>query len=412
MLRSESSTLDVQSIRRDFPIFETGAAYLDSANTAQRPRQVVEAMVEYFEQYNANILRAAYAFSERATEHFEGAREKVRRFINAASTKEVIFTSGTTGGINLVAYSWGRRNIEQGDLLVTTVMEHHSNLVPWQILAEEKGAELAFVDIDEQGRLRQDQFQELLTRGPKLVAFNQISNTLGTINPYREMTRAAKEAGAIVLIDGAQGAPHLGFDVRETGCDFYAFSSHKMCGPTGIGVLYGRRELLREMPPFLAGGEMINVVSLERSTYADLPHKFEAGTQPIAEAIGLGAAIDYLESVGMEAIKRHDAELTEYAHESLSEVPGLRVFGPPPGPDRTGVLSFDVDGIHPHDIATILDRHDVYCRSGHNCTMPLMTRLDVAATVRASVYLYNTREEIDRLVAGLHDARRIFGVER
>lgn len=412
MLRSESSTLDVEAIRRDFPIFETGAAYLDSANTAQRPRRVVEAMVEYFNEYNANILRAAYAFSEKATEHFEGAREKARRFINAASTKEVIFTSGTTGSINLVAYSWGRRNVRAGDLLVTTVMEHHSNLVPWQILAEEKGAELAFVDIDEQGRLRQDQFRELLKRGPKLVAFNQISNTLGTINPYREMTRAAKEAGAVVLIDGAQGAPHLGIDVRDTGCDFYAFSSHKMCGPTGVGVLYGRREMLREMPPFLAGGEMINAVSLERSTYAELPHKFEAGTQPIAEAIGLGAAIDYLEGVGMDAIRQHDAELTEYAYESLSEIPGLRIFGPPPGPDRTGVLSFDVEGIHPHDIATILDRHDVYCRSGHNCTMPLMTRLDIAATVRASVYLYNTREEVDRLAAGLHDARRIFGVER
>jgi cysteine desulfurase/selenocysteine lyase len=400
--------LDVEAVRKDFPIFETGVAYLDSANTAQRPRQVVQAMTEYFTTYNANILRAAYGLSETATARFEAAREKVRAFLNASSTREIVFTRGTTESINLVAYAWGRRYVQAGDLLVCTVMEHHSNLVPWQILAQERGARLEFVDIDDQGRLRQDQFLRLLEQGPRLVAFNQVSNTLGTVNPYREMTAAARAAGATVLIDGAQGAPHLGFDVREVGCDFYAFSGHKMCGPTGIGVLWGRRELLESMPPFLSGGEMIKAVFLDHTDYADLPHKFEAGTQAIAEAIGLGAAIDYLQGVGLEAIRAHEAEITEYAYEALSEIEGLRIFGPPPGPDRLGVLSFDLEGVHPHDVATILDRRGVCVRSGHNCTMPLLQRLDVPATTRASAYLYTTREEIDRLVTALHDVKRIF----
>ncbi|HZV52645.1 MAG TPA: cysteine desulfurase [Candidatus Dormibacteraeota bacterium] len=398
----------MEAVRKDFPIFETGVAYLDSANTAQRPRQVVQAMVEYFTTYNANILRAAYGLSETATARFEAAREKVRAFLNAGSTREIVFTRGTTESINLVAYAWGRQHVRTGDLLVCTVMEHHSNLVPWQILAGERGARLEFVDIDDHGRLRQDQFQRLLEQGPRLVAFNQVSNTLGTVNPYREMTAAAKAAGATVLIDGAQGAPHLGFDVREVGCDFYAFSGHKMCGPTGIGVLWGRRELLESMPPFLSGGEMIKAVFLDHTDYADLPHKFEAGTQAIAEAIGLGAAIDYLEGIGLDAIRAHEAEITEYAYEALSEIEGLRIFGPPPGPDRLGVLSFDLEGVHPHDVATILDRHGVCVRSGHNCTMPLLQRLDVPATTRASSYLYTTRDEIDRLVAALHDVKRIF----
>ena len=408
MTSTSTSSLDVEAIRRDFPIFETGVAYLDSANTSQRPRPVLAAMEEYFTKYNSNIHRAAYTLSEQATERYEAARDRVRGFINARSRKEVIWTRGTTEAINLVAYSWGRSNIQAGDLIVATVMEHHSNLVPWQILAQEKGARLEFVDIDDDGRLRQDQFEALLAKGPKLVAFNQVSNTLGTINPFVEMTRAAKAAGATVLIDGAQGAPHLGIDVQAAGCDFYAFSSHKMCGPTGVGVLYGRRELLEAMPPFMGGGDMINVVRLESSTYAGLPEKFEAGTQAIAEVIGFGAAIDYLESVGLGAIRAHEERLTEYAYEALSEIDGLRVFGPPPGPDRAGVLSFDVAGIHPHDISTILDRGGVCIRAGHNCTMPLMARLDVVATARASFYLYSTRDEIDRLVSGLHEAKRIF----
>jgi cysteine desulfurase/selenocysteine lyase len=405
---SKTDALDVEAIRADFPFFETGVVYLDSANTAQRPRQVLEAMNEYFTKFNANIHRAPYRVSEEATARYEATREKVRRFLNAASRKEIVYTRSTTEAINLVAYSWGRQNVKAGDLIVLTVTEHHSNLVPWQLLAQEKGARLEFVDIDDQGRLRLDQFHQLLEKRPRLVAFPQISNTLGTVNPYREMTEAARRAGAVVLIDGAQGAAHMGVDVQETGCDFYAFSGHKICGPTGAGILYGRRELLEAMPPFMGGGDMIKVVRLEGTTFADLPEKFEAGTQAIAEVIGLGAAVDYLQGVGLDAIQAHEAELTEYAYEALTEIEGLRIFGPPPGPDHAGVLSFDIDGIHPHDLATILDRREVCIRAGHNCTMPLMARLDVAATARASFYLYTTRTEIDSLVEGLKEAKRIF----
>ncbi|MGH7903953.1 MAG: cysteine desulfurase [Candidatus Dormibacteraceae bacterium] len=396
------------AIREDFPIFETGIAYLDSANTSQRPAQVVDAMGDYYRTYNSNIHRAAYHISELATDRYEGAREKLRAFVNAGSVKEIVYTRGTTESINLVAYSWGRKNIREGDLIVLTILEHHSNLVPWQILAREKGARLEFVDIDEYGELRQDQFRSLLARRPRLVSFGQVSNALGTINPYREMTAAAREAGAVVLIDGAQGAPHQGIDVRATGCDFYAFSGHKMCGPTGIGVLYGRRELLEEMDPFMAGGDMIKAVRLQDTTYNDLPWKFEAGTQAIAEVIGLGAAVDYLARVSMPAIREHEREITEYAYEALSEVPGLRIFGPPPS-RRAGVISFEMAGIHPHDVATIVDREGVCLRAGHHCAMPLMTRLDVPATARASFYLYTTREEVDRLTHALREARRIFG---
>lgn len=395
-------------VRADFPIFQTGIAYLDSANTSQRPRQVVDAMLEYYRTYNSNIHRAAYHISEVATHRYEGAREKVRAFINARSVKEIVYTRGTTEAVNLVAHSWGGRNIGPGDVIVLTVLEHHSNLVPWQILAQEKGARLEFVDIDETGELRMDQLARLLELRPKLVAFGQVSNALGTINPYREMTAAAKAAGATVLVDGAQGAPHQGIDVQEAGCDFYAFSGHKMCGPTGVGILYGRRELLEEMPPFMAGGDMIKAVALRETTYNDLPWKFEAGTQAIAEVIGLGAAVDYVQGIGMEAVREHERELTEYAFEALGEVPGLRIFGPPPA-KRAGVISFEMAGIHPHDLATIVDRDGVCIRAGHHCAMPLMARLDVPATARASFYLYNERSEVDRLVAALGEARRIFG---
>ena len=405
--REPSASLPA-SVRGDFPIFASDIAYLDSANTSQRPNQVVDAMLDYYRTYNANIHRAAYRISEVATERYEGARERVRTFVNARSAREIVYTRGTTEAINLVAYSWGRRNIGPGDLIVLTMLEHHSNIVPWQILASEKGARLEFVDIDEQGELRMDEFQGLLERGPKLVSFGQVSNALGTVNPYRVMTAAAKAAGATVLVDGAQGAPHQGIDVQETGCDFYAFSGHKMCGPTGIGILYGREELLDQMPPFMAGGDMIKAVGLRDTTYNDLPWKFEAGTQAIAEVIGLGAAVDYLQRIGMGAIRDHERELTEYAFEALSEVPGLRIFGPPPS-RRAGVISFDVSGIHPHDLATIVDRHGVCIRAGHHCAMPLMARLDLAATARASFYLYTERSEVDRLVGALGEARRIFG---
>jgi cysteine desulfurase/selenocysteine lyase len=400
-------TLDVEAIRKDFPIFETGIAYLDSANTSQRPRQVTGAMMEYFEKFNSNIHRAAYRIAEEATVRYEATREKVRAFINAASTKEIIYTRGTTEAINLVAYSWGRKNIKAGDLIVLTILDHHSNIVPWQVLAAEKNAKIEYVDIDEKGELRQDQFADLLKRGPKLVAFNLVSNALGTINPAREMVAAAKAAGATVLVDGAQSTPHQPVDVRELGCDFYAFSGHKMLGPTGAGILYGRRELLEEMPPFMSGGDMIKAVRIEGTTYHDLPWKFEAGTQAIGEVIGLGAAVDYLSNLGMEAVRAHELEITEYAYEALSEVDGLTVYGPPPS-RRAGVISFSLEGIHPHDLATIADRDQVCLRAGHHCAMPLMTRLAIPATARASFYVYTQRDEVDRLVGSIQEAQRIF----
>jgi cysteine desulfurase / selenocysteine lyase len=400
-------TLDVATIRKDFPIFKTGIAYLDSANTSQRPRQVTGAMMEYFEKFNSNIHRAAYHIAEEATVRYEATREKVRAFINAASTKEIVYTRGTTEAINLVAYSWGRKHIKQGDLIVLTIIEHHSNIVPWQILAAEKGATIEYVDIDERGELRLDQFNKLLERSPKLVAFGQVSNALGTINPVAEMVAAAKGAGSTVLVDGAQGAPHQGVDVRALGCDFYAFSGHKMLGPTGAGILYGRRELLEAMDPFMSGGDMIKTVRVEGTTYHELPWKFEAGTQAIAEVIGLGAAVDYLSALGMDAVRAHEREITEYAYEALSDVEGLTLYGPPPS-RRAGVISFSVEGIHPHDLATIADRDQVCLRAGHHCAMPLMTRLGVAATARASFYVYTQKDEVDRLVGSIKEAQRIF----
>src|ERR1700675_885657 len=354
-MEKSSSMYDSAAIRRDFPIFDNGLAYLDSANTSQRPRQVTGAMMEYFEKYNSNIHRAAYKIAEEATERYEGTREKVRAFINAASTKEIIYTRGTTEAINLVAYSWGRKNMKKGDLIVLTILGHHSNSVPWHILAAAIGATIEDVDIDERGELRLDQFHELLKRSPTLVAFSQVSNALGTINPALEMVAAAKAAGATVLVDGAQGAPHQGVDVQALGCDFYAFSGHKMLGPTGAGILYGRRALLEEMDPFMSGGDMIKKVRVEGPTYHDLPWKFEAGTQAIAEVIGLGAAVDYLSALGMEAVRTHEREVTEYAYEALSDIEGLTLYGPPPS-RRAGVISFALEGIHPHDLATIADR--------------------------------------------------------
>jgi cysteine desulfurase/selenocysteine lyase len=400
-------TYDVAAVRRDFPIFETGIAYLDSANTSQRPHQVTDAMLDYFTKFNSNIHRAAYRIAEEATVRYEATREKVRAFINAASTKEIVYVRGTTEGINLVANAWGRKNVQKGDLIVLTLLDHHSNIVPWQILAAANGAKIEYVDIDDRGELRQDQFAELLKRGPKLVAFNVVSNALGTINPAREMVAAAKKAGATVLVDGAQSTPHQPIDVRALGCDFYAFSGHKMLGPTGAGILYGRRELLEAMDPFMAGGDMIKTVRIEGTTYHDLPWKFEAGTQAIAEVIGLGAAVDYLNGLGMDAVRAHELDVTEYAYEALSDVDGLTLYGPPPS-RRAGVISFALEGIHPHDLATIADRDQVCLRAGHHCAMPLMTRLGVAATARASFYVYTQKEEIDRLVTSIREAQRIF----
>jgi cysteine desulfurase/selenocysteine lyase len=404
---SRPGVVDVEAVRQDFPIFESGIAYLDSGASSQRPRQVVEAMQDYFVRYNSNIHRGVYKISMEASERYDEARRKVRALINARSAREVIFVRNTTEGINLVASTWGRANVREGDLIVLTIMEHHSNIVPWQILAQEKGARIEYVDIDEQGELRLDQFHALLEQDPKVVAFAHVSNTLGTVNPLPEMAAEARAAGAITVIDGAQGAPHVGIDVQAAGCDFYTFSGHKILGPTGIGVLYGRRELLEAMPPYQTGGGQIRAVYLDHTDYAELPEKYEAGTPAIAEAIGLGAAVDYLNAVGYDAIRAHEAALTEYAMEALSEVEGLKLFGPP-ATRRAGVISMDLQGVHAHDVATILDRHDVAVRAGHHCAMPLMHRLDVAATARASFYLYTLPSEIDRLVEGLRDAKRIF----
>ncbi len=406
-MRLTPSPLDSARVRADFPMLDSGLVYLDSAATSLKPRPVVDAVTEYLARYSANVHRGVYAASERATAEYEAVREKVRRFLNARSTREIVNVRGTTEAINLVAYSWGRQQLRPGDLVVLTLLEHHSNIVPWQQAAAATGAVIEYVDIDDRGELRQDQWERLLARGPRLVAFTQVSNALGTINPFVEMTRQAHEAGALVLIDGAQGAPHLGIDVQATDCDFYAFSAHKLFGPTGAGILYGRRELLESMPPFMGGGDMIREVRTTGTTFNELPWKFEAGTPAIAEVIGLGAAIDYAEALGADAIRAHEVDLTEYAIEALSTVPGLRQFGPPAA-RRVGVLSFEIQGIHAHDVASILDRHQVAIRGGHHCAMPLMERLGVAATSRASLGAYTVREDIDRLVAGLHQARRVF----
>lgn len=404
----------LRAIRDDFPVLRRRVnghplVYLDSAATAQRPLSVIEAMNGYYQEYNANVHRGVYTISEEATARYEGARAKIARFIGARSPREVIFVRNATEAINLVAYAWGRANINKGDLILSTVLEHHSNLVPWQLLAAERGARLATVPVDEQGRLRQDEFTSLLNQGPKLVAFNHVSNALGTVNPVAEMAALAHQAGAMVLVDGAQSVPHRPVDVQSLGSDFFAFSGHKMLGPTGIGVLHGRRAVLETMPPFMAGGDMIRSVDLTSATWNDLPWKFEAGTPAIAEAIGLGAAVDYLNGVGLAAIERHELELTAYAMERLRLVKGVRVFGPP-ARERGGVVSFEVTGIHPHDIASLLDREGIAVRAGHHCCQPLMTVLGVPATTRASFYLYNTLNDVDHLVEAVEAAKRVFGV--
>ena len=406
--------LDPAAIRRDFPILATTTArgrplvYLDSAATSQKPSVVIDAVDEYNRTYNANVHRGIYELGERATAAYEAARSSVARFVNAPDAHEIIFTRNATEAINLVAYSWGRRNIHRGDAIVLTEMEHHANLVPWQLLVQEKDGDLEFIPITDDGLLRLEVLEVLLRLKPKLVAFAHVSNTLGTINPVAEMTRMAHEAGALVLVDGAQAVPHLSVDVQAIGADFYAFSGHKMLAPTGSGALWARRELLEAMPPFLAGGEMIREVHLRRSEWNAIPWKFEAGTPAIAEAFGLGAAIDYVSAIGLEAIEAHEHELVVYALERLGELDFVRVFGPPPE-RRAGIVSFEVAGVHPHDVAQILDWEGVAVRAGHHCTQPLMTRLGVTATTRASFYVYSLREGVDRLVDGLLKVKKSLG---
>ncbi len=403
-----------ERVRADFPLLARTVhgkplVYLDSAATSQKPRRVIDALVRYYQEYNANIHRGIYLIAEEATARYEEARGKVAAFINAARPEELIFTRSTTEAINLVAYAWGRANVRPGDEIVLTEMEHHSNLVPWQLLAREKDARLRFVPFDGRGMLQLDEYDRLLTDRTRLVAVTHQSNVLGTINPVAEMARKAHAAGALVLIDGAQSAPHMPVDVQALGCDFFAFSGHKMCGPTGTGALWARYDLLDAMPPFNGGGEMIMLVQLDRSTYKDPPLKFEAGTQNIADAIAWGEAIDYLREISMDAIHRHERELTGYALDRLPEfVPGLKIYGPDDLDVRGGAVSFELDVAHAHDVAQVLDQEGIAVRAGHHCTQPLHRRLGVSATARASFYLYNTKDDVDALVRGLQSVRRMF----
>nr|HID13531.1 cysteine desulfurase [Anaerolineae bacterium] len=404
--------LDPLALRADFPILARKVhgkplAYLDNAASAQKPRAVIEALDEFYRVHYANVHRGVHILSEEATAAYEGARDKVAAFINAPARCGVIFTRNTTEAINLVAYTWGRANVGPGDRVVVTEMEHHSNLVPWQLLTREVGAELTYVSVTDEGGLDLESLDRLLQGPVKLVAFTHVSNVLGTVNPAREIVVRAHAAGARVLVDAAQSVPHLPVDVRALDCDFLAFSGHKMCGPTGIGVLYGRPGLLKEMEPFLAGGGMIRRVKRTNATWNDLPWKFEAGTSAIAEAVGLGAAVDYLSAVGMDAVWAHEQELATYALERLAEVPGVRVIGPPAG-ERSGVVAFTIASIHPHDLAQALDWEGVAIRAGHHCAQPLHERFGLEATARASFYLYNTREEVDRLVEGIKKAQSWF----
>ncbi len=408
-------TFDPHVVRLDFPILDQEInshrlVYLDSASTSQKPRAVLEAMDTYYREYNANVHRGIYTIGEKATAAYEQARARVARFINAPDSHEVVFTRNATEAINLVAYSWGRRNVAKGDQIILTEMEHHANLVPWQLLVQEKDGDLEFIPITDDGILRLDVFEVLLRLKPKLVAFTHVSNTLGTINPVREMTEMAHAAGALVLIDGAQAVPHVPVDVTAIGCDFYAFSGHKMLAPMGSGALWARRELLESMPPFLAGGEMIREVHLRRSEFNEIPWKFEAGTPAVGDAIGLGVAAEYLGALGMAAVREHERDLVAYALDVLPrQVPGIELYGPLDPDRRGGVVPFNLPGIHPHDVAQVLDRYGIAVRAGHHCTMPLHERLDLAATARASFNVYSTREDIDALVAGLLGVQKVFG---
>jgi cysteine desulfurase/selenocysteine lyase len=401
---------DPYEVRKQFPILRSQPPlfYLDSAATSQKPDAVLECMDRYYRAYNANIHRGIYQIAEQATEAYEDARRRLARFINARSPREIVFTRNTTEAINLVAYAWGRANLRAGDAILLTEMEHHSNLVPWQLLAAEKGAKLRFLPIDGRGELVLEDLPGLLADGKvKLAAICHASNVLGTVNPAAEIARQVHAAGGLVLLDAAQSVPHFPVDVQALDADFAAFSAHKMLGPTGIGALYGRRALLEEMPPFLAGGEMIREVRYEESRWNELPWKFEAGTPAIAEGIGFGAAVDFLEALGMEAVFRHDREMAVYACGRLGEVPGLRILGPP-AERRGGVVAFTLEGVHPHDAATVLDRDRVAVRAGHHCAMPLHGKLGVTASTRASFHCYSIREEVDALVRGLHRTLEIF----
>ncbi len=406
------SEFDVWKIRQDFPILTQKVkgnktlVYLDNAATSQKPQAVIDRVRNFYEAENANIHRGVHLLSERATEEYEHARSKVQRFLHAKEAKEIIFTRGTTEAINLVAQSYGRTFMKQGDEILISTLEHHSNIVPWQMVCEQTGAILRVIPVSDEGELLFDEFEKLLTEKTKFVALNHISNSLGTINPIKKMIERARHFNVPVLIDGAQAVPHLQIDVQDLDCDFYAFSGHKLFGPTGIGVLYGKAKFLEKMPPYQGGGDMIRSVSFEKTTYNELPYKFEAGTPNIAGAIGLGSAIDYLRNIDWETRLDHETELLEYGHEKLSEIAGLKIIGT--AKEKASVISFIIEGIHPHDIGTILDNEGIAIRTGHHCNMPLMKRLGLPATARASMAFYNTKEEIEQLVKGIEQVKKVF----
>lgn len=405
-------SLDAQRVKKDFPILETLAhgkrlVYLDSAATSQKPRAVIDRMVRFYEEENANVHRGIYELGEKATAAYEGAREASARFIGARSTRSIVFTKGTTESINLVRYTWARANVHEGDEVLVTEMEHHSNLIPWQLLCAETGATLRHLPIDDDGKLRIDLLGEYLTDRTKLVGMSLMSNVLGTINPVRTVSDAAHAVGARILVDAAQAAPHLSFDVNDLDCDFLAFSAHKMCGPTGAGLLYGREDLLEEMPPFHGGGEMIREVWADHATWAEIPQKFEAGTPNIAQVVGMGAAIEYLEDLGMDAVREHEMQLTKYALDRIFSI-GATIYGPMDVHDRGSVVSFNLEEVHPHDMATIVDQEGVCIRAGHHCAQPLMRKLGVPATARASFYIYNTEEDVDALIDALEKSKGWF----
>lgn len=405
--------LNILHKRKDFPILKREVRpgvpliYLDSAATSQKPVQVIRAMDDYYHNSNANIHRGIHTLAEESTALYEGARQKVADFISAASAREIVFTRNTTESINLVAYSWGRKFLKPGDLIILTEMEHHANLVPWQMLSSELNIRLEFIRVTQDGLLDLGSYQELLEQKPRLVSFTHMSNVLGTINPAAEIVRLAHQAGAITLVDAAQSVPHLPVDVRNLETEFLAFSAHKMCGPTGIGVLYGRKDLLDAMPPFMGGGDMIKRVHLREFSPNEVPYKFEAGTPAIAEAIGLNAAIDYLSSIGMSAVATHEQEIITYAMEKLEEVPNLHIFGPT-HEKKGGVASFVLDGVHPHDVSQILDSRGIAVRAGHHCAMPLHEKFNIPATTRASFYLYNTLSDVDKLIEAIYNVKEIF----
>ena len=411
--KMEEETL---KIRKDFPILNRKVkgkplVYLDNAATSQKPKIVIETLNNFYSHYNANIHRGIHELSAEATDMHEEARQKVANFINAKSAEEIIFVRNATEAINLVAYTWGLHTLQKGDRVVSTVMEHHSNIVPWQFIRDLKGIDLVYADVTEDGLLDYENMSQLINENTKLVTVTLMSNVLGTINDVKRIVKQAHEVGALVLVDGAQGVPHLPVDVQELECDFLAFSGHKMMGPTGIGVLYGKKDILLEMPPFLGGGDMIKEVHLDKTTFNDLPWKFEAGTPNIAGAIGLGAAVDYLSSLGMEKVRAHEKYLTEYALEKMSDIPHINIIGPKDASKKGGVISFTLGDIHPHDIASILNEEGIAVRSGHHCAQPLLERFGINATARASMYVYNTRSEIDVLVDALNRALELFGLK-